>query len=171
MRRAIGRDAILYDPETRAYSFNMDQSYSYDVEEFISVFLKAEKDPRIAERAKYYQEAVELYNHPYSPQLGGVWVVPIHESLSRKYGKALLVVAKYKLDQNQNQACLNYCRKVLDIESCQEKAYQICMKAYANLTDRNGILRIYTECVNNFNLIYEIEPSLETIQLFEQLIE
>jgi len=80
----------------------MDQPYSYDVEDFLSLLQKAEKEARIADRAKYYQEAVDLYNHPYSPQLGGVWAVPIRESLSRKYEQALLVVAKYKLDQNQN---------------------------------------------------------------------
>jgi len=171
MRRAIGRDAILYDPEARTYSFNMDQQYSYDVEDFLSVFQKAEKEHRIAERANYFQEAVDLYNHPYSPQMGGVWAEPIRQSLSRKYEQALLVVVKYKLDQNQNRACINYCQMVLEIDSCHEKAYQYCMKAYANLTDRNGILRIYTECVNKLNSIYEIEPSLETIRLYERLIE
>ena len=104
MRRAIGRDAIIYDPETRTYSFNKDQPYSYDVEDFLSLIQKAEKEPGIAERIKYYQEAVDLYHHPYSPQLGGVWTEPIRQKLSRKYEQALLLIAKYKLDQNQNQS-------------------------------------------------------------------
>ncbi len=170
MRRSIGRDAILYSPETKSYSYNKEQPYSYDVEKFLSLIQKAEKEHHLHERVEYFREAAELYNHPYSPQLSGVWVEPIRQSLSRKYERALLILAEHKLDQNQNQACIKYCQKLLDIEPCQEKAYQFCMNAYANLSDRNGILRIYNKCSENLNLIYNISPSLETKQLKERLI-
>jgi len=171
LRRSIGRDAIIFDPETRTYSFNKEQSYSYDVENFITTLQKAEKEALIQKRIEYYQEAVGIYNHPYSPLLDGVWAEPVRQKLSRKYEHALLILAEYKLDQNEYRSCLKYCRKVLEIEPCHEKAYQICMKAYANLADRTGIVRIYAECVDHLNTFYAIEPSSETVQLYELLIK
>ena len=170
MRRAIGRDAILYDPETRTYSFNMNQPYSYDVEDFLSLLQKAEKEARIADRAKYYQEAVDLYTHPYSPQLGGVWTEPIRQSLSRKHEQALLIIAEHQLDQNQHQNCLEYCQIVLDIESCQEKAFQLSLRACAKSNDRTRLVRIYKEYKKNLMEHLNITPSKVTTSLYKELL-
>jgi len=171
MRRSLGRESILYDQETRTYSFNRYQSYSYDVENFLTFLQKAEKSNHDPEQIEYYQKAVDLYDHPYSPQIGGVWAEPVRQNLARKYEQALLSIAEYKLDQNHNKDCVRYCRKILRIESCNERAFQYCMKAYSNLNDRNGILRSYKECTENFKSIYGIEPSSATRLLFEDLIQ
>ena len=133
LRRSIGKDAILFDPNTRSYLFNRDLNYSYDVDEFNSLIMKAEKEIQEQKMIDILIGAVGLYSHPYAPQMDGVWAEPLRQNLCRKYEQALLTIAEFMLKQNRNQDCLDYCRKLLDIEPCQEKAYQLCMKAYSNI--------------------------------------
>ncbi len=155
LRRSLGKDAVIFDPNTRSYLFNRNLQYSYDVEEFNSLIMKAEKEIRGQKMVEILINAVGLYSHPYAPQMDGVWAEPLRQNLCRKYEQALLTIAEFMLKQNRNQDCLDYCRKLLDIEPCQEKAYQLSRMQSNTRTlmiDTN-IIRVSKESVNNLDLL------------------
>jgi len=169
LRRAIGRERILYDPVYRLYSINKDLDCDYDVDQFLSAInqAEAEKDPNL--QITYYRQAISLYTHPFAPQLDGIWAEPIRRNLYLRIEKALLIVASHELKEGHFQACINSCQILLEIEPCQENAYQLSMRGYSLLGNRTALVRIYQACQENFDLRIGIPPSQKTISLFQEL--
>ena len=125
----------------------------------------------IKEAIEYYQKAADIYTHPYSPQMDGVWAEPIRQSLARKYEQVLLAIAGYKLEQNQHKECINYCHMVLEIEPCQEQAFQYILQAWALSENRTNLIRAYEDCKNNLSNYLNIHPSKATTDLYKRLVD
>ncbi|MCJ7735312.1 MAG: bacterial transcriptional activator domain-containing protein, partial [Anaerolineales bacterium] len=75
-----------------------------------------------------------------------------------------------ELAQGQYQACINNCQNLLDIEPCQETAYQLSMQAYAKQSDRIGLIRIYNSCKENLATYLGIYPSENINKTYEDLL-
>lgn len=169
LRRSIGTESILYHQETRSYSFNWKGCYTYDVEEFQRAIKQASFHTNEDLRLEYLRKAVSIYKHPFASQLDGIWAEPVRRKLYLDYEKALLEIAEHELGTENYVACRDACLAILEIEPCQEKAYQICMRAYSCLDNLTEIHRLFNRCVQNFNESLGIRPSNITINLFKQL--
>jgi DNA-binding SARP family transcriptional activator len=129
----------------------------------------AKQETNAQRRIDLLRTAISLYQHPYGPEIGGVWAEPIRRQYALAYEEALLELAETLLDQGKLKESIEHCQFLLDIEPCQEKAYQICMRAYSYMSDRTNLIRIYNEYVDKLDEEIGISPSDSTRNLFLQL--
>jgi len=167
LRRAIGRDAIVFDDEY--YRFNREvMDYEYDVEAFDSHIQRAHKTADMNAHIDHLQKAVDLAQGPYLADVDAEWVILERERLALAYASTLEELANLYLDSNQLDLCLSSCRLALKRDRFHEGIYQIEMKAYAVLGDRPAIARRYHAC----KLAMEelgIPPSEETERIYRDL--
>ena len=169
LRRAVGAENILYNQETHSYMFNWDCQYNYDVRDFQESLKLAFNQPKSESRIDYLRQAISLYKHPFAPQLDGIWAEPVRRKLFLDYEKAQLEIAAFDFNRKNFSACRDACLAILEIDPCQEKAYQLCMKAYSELNNITEIHRLFNCCESNICKILGIRPSNATINLYKEL--
>jgi two-component SAPR family response regulator len=167
LRRAVGRDVIVFDDEF--YCFNRGLDYEYDVEVFDTYLKRARKSRDVEEQIKWYQRAVELVRGPYLADVGADWVIYERARLVDAYIAALEELARLYLNVNQLEHCLSTCKLGLDQDNCNEVLYQLSMRAHAARGDRASIARSYQECKTALELGLNLAPSSETETLFHEL--
>src|SRR5215207_8482083 len=167
LRRAVGRNAIVFDEVY--YRFNRTLDYEYDVEAFESYLTRARKARDINKRIDWYQRAVDLVNGPYLSEVDALWVIDERERLGQVYESALEELAHLYLNANQLDQGLSVCQMALTRNRYSEVIYQLQMRAYAALGDRASIARCYQACKAALKEGLGISPSRETETLFQDL--
>jgi two-component SAPR family response regulator len=166
LRRAVGRDAIVFEDEY--YRFNHQIDYEYDVEAFDSLLTRVRRSIDPYARIRHLQQAVDLMNGPYLADVGDDWVIPERERLNQVYGSALEQLAGLYLDTNQLALCLSTCYKAVIRDRFHEKIYQIQMQAYAAMRDRSAFVQVYKTCKLAMKEL-GIPPSTETERIYIEL--
>lgn len=166
LRRAVGRDAIVFDDEY--YRFNWGMDYEYDVEAFDSHVLRARKTTEPAARIEHLQKAVDLVHGSYLADVDAEWTVPERERLRQGYAAALEELAYLYLDANKLERCLSVCQLALQQDRFHEAIYRIEMRAYAAMGDRAAVARRYQACRAAMEEL-GIPPSEETERIYRQL--
>jgi len=166
LRRAVGREVIVFDDEY--YRFNPEMDYEYDVEAFDSYIQRVHKIKDASVRIEYLQKAVDLVHGPYLADVDADWAVPERERLVPAYTFALEELAYLYLNANQLELCLSVCNLALKQDHFHEVIYQIEMRAYAALGDRPAVARRYQACRVAMNDL-GIQPSEETEKIYREL--
>jgi len=167
LRRAVGRDVIVFDDEY--YLFNRTLDYEYDVDAFDTYLKRAEKSREISEKIEWYQKAVDLVQGPYLSDIDADWVTYERIRLEQSYGAALDELAGLYLNVNQLERCVSICQRGIKINPYHEILYQLSMRAYAAMGDRTAIARLYQACKITLDTELRLSPSLETEMLFREL--
>jgi len=144
LRRAVGRDVIIFDDEY--YRFNHQMDYEYDVEAFDSHISRAHTTTDLTNHIDHLRKAIDLVHGPYLAELDAEWAIPERERLWQAYGAALEELSYLYLDANQLENCLLICQMALKRDRFHEVIYQIEMRAYAVLGDRSAVARRYQAC-------------------------
>jgi two-component SAPR family response regulator len=167
LRRAVGKNAIVFDEIY--YCFNRTLDYEYDVEAFESYLTRARKTKDIEKRIEYYQKAIDLVHGPYLVEVDAHWAAEERERLGQIYHSALEELAQLYLDTNQLNRCLSICQLALAQNPYNEAIYQLEMRAYAALGDRAAIVRQYQASKVALEEGLGISPSRETEALYREL--
>jgi two-component SAPR family response regulator len=167
LRRAVGRDVIVFDEEY--YLFNRALDYEYDVEAFDTYLKRAQKAKDIVEQIEWYQKAVDLVQGPYLSDVDADWVTHERARLGQAYGTALEELARRYLNVNQLERSISVCQLGLNLDACNEALYQLSMRAYSAMGDRASIARLYQACKAALWTGLGLSPSLETETLFREL--
>ena len=170
LRRAVGKDAILYHQPTRLYHFNRHLDYCYDVEEFKKALSQAKDETDLDLKIKALQDAAALYQHPFAPKLEGIWLEPVRYRLYLEYESAMLKLAELQLFRNRPDDSLETIEKLLLAVPSQEKAWRMAMRSYAASGDRSGIERTFQRCREALSLGLDVDPSPETSALYLDLM-
>jgi two-component SAPR family response regulator len=168
LRRAVGRNVIVFDEVY--YRFNRTLDYEYDVEAFESYITRARKARDGNKRMEWYQKAVDLVQGPYLSEVDALWVIPERERLGQIYDSALEELAQLYLNANQLEKCLSICQIALSQNRYNELIYQFEMRVHAALGDRTAIVRRYQACKTALKEGLGIPPSPETETLYQDLI-
>jgi two-component SAPR family response regulator len=168
LRRAVGRNVIVFDEVY--YRFNRTLDYEYDVEAFESYAARARKARESARRIEWYQKAVDLVQGPYLSESDAPWVLDERERLGQVYETVLEELARLYLNTNQLEQCLSISQIALSQNRYHEGVYQLQMRAYAALGDRASIVRCYQACKAVMQEGLGISPSPETETLYQDLI-
>jgi LuxR family maltose regulon positive regulatory protein len=167
LRRAAGRDVIVFDEVY--YRFNRTLDYEYDVEAFESFLARAQRARDNAKRLEWYQKAVDLVQGPYLSESDALWAIDERERLGQIYESALEELAGLYLNANQLDKSLSISQMALGLNRYNEGIYQMQMKAYAALGDRASVVRAYKACRAALKEGLGIPPSQETETLFRDL--
>ncbi len=167
LRRAVGKNAIVFDDIY--YCFNRTQDYEYDVEAFESHLARAHKTRDLIKRMGWLQKAVDLVHGPYLSEVDAVWAVEERERLAQIYISALEELAQLYLDMNQLHRCLSICQLALSQDRYNEEICRLEMRAYAALGDRASIVRRYQACKAALAEGLGLSPSQETETLYRDL--
>ncbi len=170
LRRAVGKNTVLYHQPTRLYHFNRSLDYHYDVEEFLSAAKQAEgeTDPEIKIQA--LQQAADLYQHPFVATLEGIWAEPVRYRLYRYYERTMLALAELQLTRGLYGASLETSELLLQSVPSQEAAWRLAMRSHAAQGNRSGIERVFQQCRKALAQDLDAEPSGETYSLYQQLM-
>jgi ATP/maltotriose-dependent transcriptional regulator MalT/DNA-binding SARP family transcriptional activator len=167
LRRAVGKNAIMFDEIY--YRFNRTLDYEYDVEAFESYLTRAHKTRDVTKRIEWIQKAVDLVHGPYLNEVDAFWAAEERERLAQMHVSALENLAYLYLDANQLDQCLAVCQTALKHEPYKEIIYQFEMRAYAARGDRTAIARQYNACKTALKEGLGILPSRETAALYRDL--
>jgi two-component SAPR family response regulator len=167
LRRAVGKNAIIFDDIY--YRFNRTLDYEYDVEAFESYLTRARKSKDFKKCVEYYQKAVDLVQGPYLSEVDALWAAEERERLGQMYISALEELAQLYLDSNELDKCLSVCQLALAQNRYNEAIYQLEMRAYAALGDRASIARLYQASKVALEEGLGIAPSQETEMLYRDL--
>ncbi len=169
LRRALGKEVVVFDTQSNCYQFNWQMDYHYDVEEFQAAVKRARRAKRTARKIAAYQQAIALYGGAYLPEVGGTWAVPMREFLRRTYTETVLQVAELYFKEREYKKALGYCQQLLNDDQYQEAAHRLAMRAYAARGDRVEIARQYEFCRQSLQQL-DTAPSAETERLYAQLM-
>ena len=167
LRRAVGRNTIVFEDEY--YRFNREMDYEYDVEAFDSYLNKVYQTQDLIERIGLYRKAVELVEGPYLADLDADWVLIERERLGRIYRSALDELAQLYLDTNQFQECLAVCKKAVEQDRYSETIYQIELRAYAAVGDRAAVVHRYHEYKTLLMEELGLAPSEDFDKMYKEL--
>jgi LuxR family transcriptional regulator, maltose regulon positive regulatory protein len=167
LRRALGRNVIVFDEVY--YRFNRTLDYEYDVEAFESFVARARRARDAARRIEWYQKAVDLVQGPYLSESDASWAFDERERLGQMYELTLEELARLYLNANQLDRCLSISQSALSQNRYNEGVYQLQMRAYAALGDRASVVRCYQTCKSVMHEGLGISPSPETEILYQDL--
>jgi DNA-binding SARP family transcriptional activator len=167
LRHALGQEVLSFEGER--YWFNRDLDYEYDVENFLGKIARAQAAADAREKISAYQAAVDLYQGEYLPEVGGTWVVPLREQLWQKYAEARLSLARLYLEAGEAGPALEGLQRLLLEDTCLEEAHRLAMRAHAARGDRAGLTRQFERCRRALLEEMDLQPSAQTIELYETL--
>ncbi|MEM7129457.1 MAG: BTAD domain-containing putative transcriptional regulator [Chloroflexota bacterium] len=97
------------------------------------------------------------------------WILLKREYYHQQIGKALRHLTNHYFEKNAYEQALIYARRWIALDSWQEEAHQQVMRLLALSGKRNEALAHYRSCQRLLMEELGVEPSDETIELFEQI--
>ncbi len=115
-----------------------------------------------------YRQALAFYQGAYLPErLYQEWGNAERERLLALYLRAADKLARALIERQEWGAAIQVCQSILTHDDCWEHAYRLMMIAYAQMGNRAQALRAYQRCVECLREKLDVEPSPETIRLYE----
>jgi LuxR family maltose regulon positive regulatory protein len=117
------------------------------------------------------EEAMALYRGEYLPDARyESWAAIEREHLAVKFLQTADRLCELYLQRQRLEESIDLCQRILAQDSCWERAYRHLMMAYHAVGDRGQIARTYQRCRQTLCDELDVEPSLQTEQLFQELI-
>lgn len=170
LRRALGKDVIVFAEDDVSYQFNQSLDYEYDVETFKRSIENGDIATDLRKRIIEYQNAFGVYKGNYLPDVDGTWVIIEREELFQRFIGVGIKLARFALDNLEYQSAIQYCREVLTQDPCQEEAHRLAMQAYAGIGNRSDLVRQFEICKDVLNIELGVSPSPQTEALYERLM-
>lgn len=169
MRSALGQEVVRL--EDGIYRFDATLDYEYDAELFLSHVEVGDAASDATEKIKAYTFALRYYGGPYLPDTDTPWSYLEREHLHRVYLDTLLNLAQLTFQTGDNEAALEWCRRVLVEDPCLEDAHRLAMRIYAAIGNRAGVARQYSLCQKALYEEVAAPPSPQTEELYAILMK
>jgi DNA-binding SARP family transcriptional activator len=97
------------------------------------------------------------------------WVIPMQQYYRDEYIQILEHLGNYYLAQEDFQACIQYARKMVAIEPCDEEAHRRLMCCYQSLGQSHLAQRQFQICEKSLQEQLGVTPSTDTMEVYESL--
>jgi len=168
LRRAIGKEVILFEDDR--YFFNHSLDYEYDVDVFKNELTLAESESHTSDKLAHLKNAIQPYRGPFLPDVGHIEIVVERERLQRLFENACVEAAELALSQGAYQDSVNLCLQAIEVEPYLETAYQVIFKAYASSGNKTAVIKLYTQLEQILHEDLATKPSPETIKIYREII-
>jgi len=171
LRRALGKDVILFNEQDDTYHFNRALDYEYDAESFNNFISQGKNASNPKEQMAFYRAAIAIYGGNYLPDMDISWVDMAREQYAQDHLHLELALAQYSLDAGDHAPTLTHCQNILNNDSCSEEAHRLAMQAHAALGNQANLVRQFGICKNSLEQELGVLPSSHTEQLYKKLIK
>ncbi|RLC75369.1 MAG: hypothetical protein DRJ03_30355, partial [Chloroflexi bacterium] len=169
VRRAVGTDAVV--TEEGQYRLG-DVDYWFDVEQFEALIERARLLPPHDWQAEdLRRRAAALYHGDFLPEVERVWCVPKRETLREMYLEALIEVGQCHERRREFELAIGWYRRALEVDELREGVHRRIMYCYFEGGRRSNALAQYRRCRKILRQELDVEPSVETKRLYEQIAE
>lgn len=168
LRRAVGKDIILYDNEL--YSFNHTSDYEYDLEAFNGYLYQAELVQDESKKIELLQSAVDLVNGHFLEGVDAAWVIPRREQVNRQIISVFLTLGNLLKNNHLVNEAIEVYQRAIHHDHTNEESYLMTLKMYNQLNDRVNALRLYENYVEMMNDELDLPPSPEMEAVYKNLL-
>jgi DNA-binding SARP family transcriptional activator len=141
-----------------------------DVEQFAASLAQANQAEAQEARRAALEQAVALYTGDLLPACYDDWLLLERERLRQQYVTALEQLIGILEQQHELASALAYAQRLLHNDALHESTYRLLMRLHVRNGDRATALRIYHTCVTLLQQELGVEPSSETQQLYQRLL-
>lgn len=171
LRQALPEADRFLDTGTQTLRWRPDAPFTLDVDRFEGVLESVGRDkPREDPTLKLLEEAVGLYRGDLLSGLYDAWLEPERERLRLAYKGALGELISRLETKRDYKAALRYVQRLLQLEPLDEPSHRAAIRLHALSGDRAGALHSYHKCVTLLQRELNVEPSLATRKLYENLL-
>jgi LuxR family transcriptional regulator, maltose regulon positive regulatory protein len=161
--REPGSDSAFILREGTRYSLRPGADLWLDADEFVHAARRAD--------SASLERAVSLYKNEYLPEtLYETWAAEEREQLSALFLESADKLTEKYIQQGRFTEAIDLAQRVLAHDNCWERAYRHLMQAYAALGDRGQVGRAYQRCLQSLKGELNVEPSPDTIALYQRLV-
>jgi len=145
--------------------------FRIDIDDFDSVLAKARSATNVSTAMRWYRNATDIYRGEYLQNLYYEWVFPERRRLTQAYLGALQELIAHFASGPDPESALRYFEKAVSIDNLNETLYCHAMQAYAVMSDRVGLIRLFQELKQTLSIELDIEPSPSTTSLYQTLLK
>ncbi len=168
LRRAAGKDCVAFDDEI--YRFNRAIDYDYDVDTFTFELENAKKAQGVEEEIEHYRAAVASYHGSLLPKLDQEWVIIAREKFHNAFMTAALTLINLYMKSGRYSLAAALAIRALEEDNYNESVYRSAMMAYSAMDDRPAVARQFERCKLVLKKELDIEPSPQTVKLYNSLM-
>ncbi len=165
LRSSLGKDFIIHSKGL--YLLNPDISCYYDTRRLQECFAQGRNSGDMAHIAR--QEALNIYHTPFLDPFDLEWCTQKRDQLHAQMLELVISEALYQLHTGDMDTSESLFIRARGLEPFDERAYRGVMWCRASRNDRAGALREYKECEVILAKELDVEPSLETLELYDAI--
>lgn len=151
------------------YRINASLHYTVDVREFDRYYDSASQATRagnVDEAVGAFQRSESLYQGEFLEGYYSDWALQYRDDYERKYQDLLNRLMSHFAQKGRSQVVLDYCQKLLTLDSCDQEAHLNLMKAYVALGKPEQAVRQYQQCCQVLKNELNLSPSPEIASLY-----
>lgn len=143
----------------------------------LAAYLSTQNESFDRRRVSHLADALISYQ---SPLLAGfyldgcpefeAWLLLVRERLQRQVLDALQGLASYHESEGTYQQAINFMQKAVELEPWREEAHRHLMQLFAHSGQRIAALAQYERCVRLLRDELGVEPSNETVMLYQTIL-
>jgi len=169
MRHAIGSEVVIFRDDF--YQFNRSIDYEYDVQNFLAEIERAKHEKNEAKKKKILLNVLDLYRGPYLPEIDDIWATADRQKYLDFYMNALINLIRICIENKEMDKGLAYCQQALKTDIYNEEIYRLSMQIYADLGNKASVFKQFEICRKVLKDDLNIDPSDQTINLYERLTQ
>ncbi len=156
----------------RAGEYWLDQAaFSVDVDEFDAALAKARAASNAESAARWYEQAVALYQGEYLDNLYYDWLLPERRRLTKAHIASLRALADFHFAHERYTRALELLQRALRVDNLLEDLHCQAMRVYTALGDRAGLARQYQDLKEALAAEMGMEPLTTSSKLYQRLVE
>ncbi len=172
LRPVVGDMPVVLHHEG-TYRLNPALSIWIDVEAFeqrAAVGVKLHRAGDVTAASLALRDAVDLYRGSFvEDDLFEEWMSPPRERLRVLFLELLDRLGDIAFTQGNYDMCIDVGRKILADDSCREDTHRRLMRCYGRQGRPHLALRQYHACVSSLRSELAVDPSAETVTLYEDI--
>ena len=144
-----------------------------DVDRFEKAITQAKQMQAVGEISgtlSKLEYGITIYRGDLLPNCYADWILPERERLRQMFTEALEQVIQLLEDRHDYQNAIHYAQELLRYDPLYESSHRRLMRLHALNGNRAAALRVYLQCVTLLRRELNVEPSANTLQLYEDLV-
>jgi two-component SAPR family response regulator len=146
-------------------------AFSVDVDEFDAALAKARAALNEEAAARWYEQAIALYQGEYLDNLYYDWLLPERRRLTKAYIASLRALADFHFAHERYTRSLELLQRALRVDDLLEDLHCQAMRVYAALGDRAGLARQYQDLKEVLAAEMGMEPLATYTKIYQRLID